>query len=554
MRSLVRSLFVVALVVANTSAFAVVSLKNGNFSVAYVDHLFPGGAEPKVERTFNSKSSHNGFFGFGWGSDYERYLKVSADGSIVIHENGGGAVNRFVPPGLTTEKVDEAVKAIITAQSKGGAGVSGGAAESVRNRLRNDARYRNEEWERLVDRGLLKPQLPAAGTEFRSNKFGAQVLTRTANGFTRRLDSGQIETYNNAGRLVRIADRNNNFIAFTYNKTGQLETLQDNANRKMAFRFNKAGKVERITLDDGRFCEYRYDGFNLTYSKDVSGNIYQYTYSKNDRHNLIEIKYSDATTQQIGYFGLDKNENVKWVKDRDGSLTEYEYAGDGPGGSNFITSFQIKDPSGNVISKQRYEYVEKARPDGERYNYKLVTKIDDEVTTTIFNECCGLPLEVTRGNERTTYEYDTAGRLTRKATPFEVVEMEYEKRHNKLAKVSRVPKAEGSKPRITQYTYDDRGNLNFAKDSDGRGVQLLYDHTGRIKAMIDNNKRTLQFVYNESARPIEIIDPAKGKIQVRYNAAGEIIKVDSSGGRQIASDVTRSFTALLDLIRDAQVM
>ena len=43
-----------------------------------------------MTRTYNSRSIEVGWFGLGWGSKFETNLKVSADGSVVIQENGAG--------------------------------------------------------------------------------------------------------------------------------------------------------------------------------------------------------------------------------------------------------------------------------------------------------------------------------------------------------------------------------------------------------------------------------------------------------------------------------
>src|SRR3954471_5566197 len=83
-------------------ASANVSLKNGNFFVGYTDIIYPGGFEPKIERVYNSKTPFSGMFGWGWGNEYEVYLKVLADGSVLVHEYGGGAENRFSPVGFKT--------------------------------------------------------------------------------------------------------------------------------------------------------------------------------------------------------------------------------------------------------------------------------------------------------------------------------------------------------------------------------------------------------------------------------------------------------------------
>ncbi|MBI3543146.1 MAG: RHS repeat protein [Deltaproteobacteria bacterium] len=550
-----RGFFVTALVggtLLAANAFANVSLKNGNFFIGYTDLTHSGGIEPKVERVYNSKSSHDGIFGFGWGSDYEVYLKISADGSVVVHENGGGAQNRFTPPTINASEVDKAVDEIMAAKLKGG-GMSGELAATEKTRIRNDARYRNDEWERLYDKGLVKARQVTVGATLKSNKFSFQTVTKAADGYVRKFDNGQVQTFDNQGHLTRMADKNGNFMNLAYDKAGHLATIQDSLNRRMTFTFNRFGKVEKVVGENGKVCTYKYSGNELIYSKDADGNVYEYKYSQNGRHNLVEIKYTDGTTMQIGFNPVNQNETVKWVKDRDGSLTEYGYIGDGPGGMNFGTSVATKGPDGKEISKSKYEYWEKAKLDGERYTYKLASDVDGDKTETIYNECCGLPLEITRNGEKTTFEYDAKGHVTKKITPTEVTQLEYDVKSSKVSKVVKAPKTGKAKPQWAQYAYDDKGNLVQAVNSEGKKVKIVYDHQGRIKALVDQDKRQLQFTYNEASRPVEIADPQVGKIQVQYTNSGDIKKVDSSGGRKIALQVTSAFQNLLDIIRPAGV-
>ena len=79
-------------------SLAGVNLKNGNFYISYTDIVVPGGGKKlEITRTYNSKATEVGWFGFGWGSEFETKLEASADGSIVIHEHGVGAKTRFTP-------------------------------------------------------------------------------------------------------------------------------------------------------------------------------------------------------------------------------------------------------------------------------------------------------------------------------------------------------------------------------------------------------------------------------------------------------------------------
>ncbi|MBI2605480.1 MAG: RHS repeat protein [Deltaproteobacteria bacterium] len=547
-------------VLLTASAFANVSLKNGNFFIGYTDLAYPGGIEPKVERVYNSKSSYNGIFGFGWGSDYEAYLKVSADGSVIAYENGGGAQNRFSPPAINMAEIEQGVNAILEAKRKIG-GLSGTSMEAEKSRLKTDARYRNDEWARLFERGLVQPRSVAIGTELKSNKFSFQTIKRTKDGYLRSFDSGQVQTFDDKGHLTRWTDKNGNFIALGYDKIGNLAWLQDNFNRRVTFTVNGRGKVEKVTGEKGKEAVYAYNGDELVSSKDTDGNVYAYRYSTNGRHNLVEIKYNDAapgheaTTLQLGYHDLSKCENVKWVKDRDGTLTQYDYAGECNGGMEHTTTTLTKGADGKEISKAKYSYFEKSRADGERYTYKLAAEVDGDRTETVYSECCGLPIQITRNEMTTTFEYDKMGHVTKKATPYEVTELSYDPRANKVSKVMKYSKTGKAKKGVTwaQYEYDSKANLVAAKSSSGKSVKLVYDHVGRIKAMVDQDKRKLEFTYNEASRPIEIRDPALGVIKVEYSNTGEIRKVDSPGGRKIATQVTSAFQNLLDIIRPAGV-
>lgn len=538
------------------AAFANVSVRNGNFFIGYTDALLPGGIEPRIERVYNSKSSHDGIFGFGWGSDYEVRLKISADRSLVVYENGGGAQNRFVPPNMTTAEIQAVVKNIMEVKSKEGAGLSGSAAEKERTRLLTDARFRNDEWQKLYEKNLVKPPAVADGTVFKSTKFSYQIITKTKEGYVRKFDNGNIQIFNSYGKLIKLLDKNGNYLNLAYDDQGYLKSIQDNLNRQLQFTFNKrSGKVEKVMGVGGRFCEYRYKGNELVYSKDFDDNIYEFKYSDNGRHNLTEIKYTDKTSLKVSYYPVSQQETVKTVIDRDGTISEYAYGGEGPGGLNYYTTVTLKDAQKKVVSKSRYEYWERAKADGERYTYKMLTDLDGDKTETIYNECCGLPLEITKNGEKTTFAYDGKGHVTKKITPTEVTELAYDPRHGKVIKVVNYPKASKNAKdmRWSQFQYDNKGNLAFAKNSQGKGVRLFYNHLGQIRALADQNKNELRFVYNEANRPVEIIDPKVGKIAVKYNPAGDIQTVDSKGGRKIASQVTNTFQNLLDIIRPAGV-
>jgi YD repeat-containing protein len=336
--------------------------------------------------------------------------------------------------------------------------------------------------------------------------------------------------------------------------------LVDNFNRKMFFTFNSQGFLESIEGENSKKAEFKYNGMGeLVQSKDVDGNSYTYGYGdakKGDgghRHNMTEVGYSDKTSMQVEYFGRNKQESVKMVKDRDGTQTGYAYETDSSDRGHYWVAVNVKATDGKEISSSKYEYNIKHKADGEEWTYKLTTVLDGDRTETTYNECCGLPLLIKHGGEETAFVYDVKGHVTKKTTPSEVTELTYDPKVSKVSKVVRYSKLNKKQTSWSMFSYDGKGNLVVAKNSEAKGVQLFYDANGRIRSLVDQSHRRIDFKYNENSKPVEITDPALGTITVSYTNSGEIKKVESTAGRKIALQVTSAFQNLLDIIRPAGV-
>ncbi len=532
------------------SVHARVTLKNGNFFRAYTDIGYKLGAEPKIERVYNSKTNYEGIFGWGWGNEYEVRVVPAPDGSVVVQEYGGGADNRFTSEKVTKSSVDEAVAKISSLKKFS----NPKALAEYQEKLRGDAIFRNDEWQGLVNAGKLKTREIPVGSRLVSNKFAYQVVTRIKDGYERSFDTGKVEKFDEQGRLVRTSDKNGNFVALSYLKDGKIEKLVDNLNRKMFFTFNNQGRLAKVQGEDGLEASYKYNSKGeLEESRDAEGNVYRYKYTSDGYHNLIEVAYSDKTKLEVSYYGNNKYQSVKSLKERDGTLNEYDYELDPRQPGRLKVSVVSKDSADKVFSRQKYDYHFKYKPDGEEWTYKLVTDSDGDKTETIYNECCGLPLIIKRNGEETSFVYDSKGRVVKKSTPSEVTELKYDAKAGKVSKVVKNSKINKKFSSWSQFQYDDRGNLVFAKNSTKKGVKLFYDATGRIKTLVDQDRRRLDFKYDQNSRPVEITDPKLGTIKVTYKTSGEIDKVDSAAGQKVALQVTTAFQNLLEIIRPAGV-
>jgi YD repeat-containing protein len=521
--------------------FGGVNLKNGNFYISYTDIIVPGGGHDlEISRTYNSKSTEKGWFGFGWGSDYETFLNVSADGSVVVHENGSGAQTRFTPreavdPVSAADKIIEAMRKRTSVTSQ--------VAKSLKVKLVNDAELRQA----YARKFSVKAQL-ANGTILYSNTRGLQQVHKVKNGFKRVYNDGKVQFFNAEGKLSKIKDKHGYTISFQY-KNGNLAKIKDSQAKQLFFEWFQNGRVKSISSTAKKKTSYKFEGDDLVESVDVAGNTFAYSYDAN--HNMKSISYKDGSKMKIDY--TPKTQFVASIKSRSGDLTKYKYDSN-PKNPDFHywTIVTKRSPTGKEVSN-RYEYEVKARPDGSQYTYRILTKINGLKTETIYSECCSLPLKITRGNHVTSFEYNKKGLLTKKtSTKGDYIELKYHKKFNKITRVV-------NKKGWTNFKYDSKsGNLSKAENSNGKSVLLLYDRKGRITKMHDYNKQTkkkrsLSFIYNAQGKPVEIKMDKIGKINVQYDNYGEIKKVESKAGHKMALQVTQAFQSLLAIVKPAGV-
>jgi YD repeat-containing protein len=533
-------LFLLSLLLPAT-LFAGVNLKNGNFYISYTDIIVPGGGHDlKVVRTYNSRATEKGWFGFGWGSDYETFLTVSADGSVVVHENGSGALTRFTPksavdPAAAADKIIEAMRKKTTVTDK--------VAETLKKKLMGDAEIR-QAYARKFD---VQAKL-AAGTVLYSNTRGLQEVHKEKEGFKRVYNDGKTEYFNKDGKLTKIKDKNGYTVSFDYEKGGVLKSIKDSQAKQLFFSWYPDGKIKEVWSVGDKKVFYKYKGDDLIETKDIAGNIFKYSYD--GQHNMIGIDYADGSQKSINYDK--KTQFVTEIVDRNKESTNYEY-GANPKNPDFHywTVVTKKTPNGKE-AKNKYEYEIKTRPDGSQYTYRILTEINGFKTETIYSECCSLPLKITRGNHVTTFEYNKKGLLTSKtSTKGDFVKLEY---HDKFNKITRVVNNKG----WTNFEYDKKGNLSKATNATGKSVLLIYDRKGRITKMVDydkgtKQKRTLTFKYNALGKPVEIAMGEVGKINVAYDNYGEIKKVESKSGHKMALQVTQAFQSLLSIVKPAGV-
>jgi YD repeat-containing protein len=71
--------------------------------------------------------------------------------------------------------------------------------------------------------------------------------------------------------------------------------------------------------------------------------------------------------------------------------------------------------------------------------------------------------------------------------------------------------------------------------------------------LVDESGRQLRFKYNDLSKPIEISDAKLGTVKFTYKNSGEVDKIESNGGANVATEVMRALQGLIDITAPAGV-
>ncbi|MCB0361653.1 MAG: cell wall-associated protein wapA, partial [Bdellovibrionales bacterium] len=302
-------------------------------------------------------------------------------------------------------------------------------------------------------------------------------------------------------------------------------------------------------------------------------------YSYDNLHNLTRIDYPDRTYKAITY-----NSDKDWVmsfRNRRGCVETYTYDVDKQDPKDHYSSSVKKVCNKKVTNQSSYEFFHKDRGDGlGKYLYRVKSDNNGEISDVIYHEIFGKPISVINNKFKTSYTYYDNGLVKTKTEPLRSLFFKYD---NKCKKVSEVdirlfiPEGEGAesedrkvsnikkskvskreKPKLakkvtSQFRYDSpKCNLVFAKNSDGQIAKMKYDSRGRISLIEDQSKKIVKVEYEERfGKPARVERPGLGTIKVTYKPSGEIDKVQSKDGPNVAVQVASIFNTLLEIIAPA---
>ncbi|MCK4661047.1 MAG: RHS repeat protein, partial [Phycisphaerae bacterium] len=282
-------------------------------------------------------------------------------------------------------------------------------------------------------------------------------------------------TLDAAGRLsTRVVDPTTANLATTYSYDGNGPTrtvIPPNGN-SITHTYDAAGRLTELSdLIDGQFVSYTYDADgNVLTITDGEGNLTSNGYDRVGR--LISVKDPNGETETYTY---DNNGNLARVIDREDREIQYEYDA-----LDRIVRVTEDEADGGLKRVTDYTY------DG----------LGNLLTLTAYTNTNG-----TGTVETTTYEYDSAARLTK------VIYPDNDAGSNGIARFTYNPAGTiatrtDQNGVVTTYAYDDLHRLTNRSYDDG-GVTpadtFEYDKAGRL-VRASNANADIGFTYDDAGR------------------------------------------------------
>ncbi len=278
-------------------------------------------------------------------------------------------------------------------------------------------------------------------------------------------------TYDKSGKLTQITYPDNTFETYTYDTRGKLLTAA-NAETALTFTYNDLGKVGTYTDSSlNKTITYEYDNNgNRTKMTDPEGGVTTYIYETN---RLKSITNPANKTFTFSYDELGRRKGVGYPN---GVAAAYQYDEAGR-----LTELANK-MGANVVSGNAYTY---------SANSNVLTKTDQNGTTT--------------------YQYDATSQLTEAMHPALAEAFTYDDSGNRITETrdgSVVNYTHTAGNRIETrngvvYTHDANGNIISRTGSTGAVTAYEYDYANRLRKVTMPDGTIAEYKYDALWRRIE---------------------------------------------------
>jgi YD repeat-containing protein len=304
-------------------------------------------------------------------------------------------------------------------------------------------------------------------------------------------------SFNAAGRLTSMRDRNGRSLTFDYDPDGRLATARDAAGRTVLFTHDGAGLLTKVEMPDGRAVSYAYTAGRLSSVTDVRGGTTLYAYDPTGR--LIQEIDANGHIAIRNTYGVDGRviEQLDALENRTtfswDAATQAASAIDAGGN-------EWKDVYANNLLVRRIDPVGNAKSLNYDYDLNRIAVTD------------------ARGNT-TNLGYDARGNLLRATEPSVQGYREtfrYDAQNNLV-------RTTDSRSNTTTYTYDSAGNLIRVAEPGAVTTEIGRDaETGLPTSFTDGLGNVTHLSYDAAGNLTRVTSPLGAVTTMEYDAAGRV--------------------------------
>lgn len=320
--------------------------------------------------------------------------------------------------------------------------------------------------------------------------------------------------YDRVGNLTKQIDQHNNETVFEYDALNRAIKTINTLGEATQFSFDGNGNQIKTVDALGRITEIKYDAYNrviesiqakgassevstkLTY--DAFGNV------------LTQVDAAGSAEQRTVSFEYDLNNRQTKATNAEGHAVSYEY--DALGNRLIITD--AKGQSSNYVY------------DALNRNIKVIDAMSFETRFEYDGVGNRLAIMDKNGN-RVKYQYDPENQLISTVQKMDngedrITEFSYDARGNQV----QMKTASGTaNEEVTLFNYDAQNNLRSVEDAEGGIISQNYDRLYNQTSSTDANGNTTATAFDALNRAVMVTDALGEKTHISYDAVGNQLSI-----------------------------
>ena len=359
-----------------------------------------------------------------------------------------------------------------------------------------------------------------------TERLDHQLLDAEGGGF-RFLDlsTTRIYSFDSAGRLTRIEDRNGNALTVTQG-TNSPDTVTDGLGRSLAFTYT-GGKLTRVEDQTGRGVEFGYTGDDLTSFTGANGATTTYAYTTQGDLSGLMTGPTLPDGSQLTAQTFDGDGRVATQADGEGNVTSFQY-GQPPNDEGTV----VTDPLGRTS-----QYV---HPGGENLSPATDTAGNSDAST--YDQNNRIVSYTNRLGDQAFFAYHQPSGFPAGVTDFSGATwtMEYQQQDQDGFRAyvpARLTFPDGA---TEQYEYDSRGNLTKFTDRAGEEWTFTYNERGQLLTLTNPLGGTGRYTPNADGSLAEAIDAGGVARNFSYDLLKRMSTIRNGDGSERGLEVDES--------------